>query len=133
MIPRNANINIVPKLTHKWVEDMLAAIGAPMVVRVALRKLMILWSTVIELAGKDRVHRIPVHLLRGLFQGDALSPLLFCLCTAPVSAMLRGGEGFRSDFLEEPLTHLSFMDDLKCYEEHKEELTAIAGGHTQVF
>lgn len=56
-----------------------------------------------------------------------MSPLLFCLCTAPVSAMLRGGGGFRGDFLEEPFTHLSFMDDLKCYEEHKEELTATAG------
>ncbi len=35
--------------------------------------------------GEDAV-RIHIHLRRGLFQGDAL---LFCLCAAPLSSMLR--------------------------------------------
>jgi len=52
---------------------------------------------------------------RGLFQGDALSPLLFCLCIAPLSHGLRKEKDLKVDILDEPLTHLFFMDDLKLY------------------
>ena len=61
-----------------------------------------------------------VRFVRGLYQGDSLSPLLFCLCIAPLSHVLRAGGGFRSAFHEEPITHVF----LKVYEESKEELEA---------
>ncbi len=66
---------------------------------------------------------IPVSLKRGLFQGDSLSPLLFCLCVAPVSHQLRKGQGYNSKHQSEPITHLMFVDDLKVYEETPERMT----------
>ena len=66
--------------------------------------------------GEGKVS-IPINFHRGLFQGDALSPLLFCLCTAPLSLVLRETRGVRSEFQRAALTHLMFMDDLKVYSE----------------
>ena len=60
---------------------------------------------------------------RGLFQGDSLSPLLFCLCVAPLSHRLRQREGFQSRWQTKAVTHLMFMDDLKVYEESEEVMT----------
>ena len=109
---------------HPWVRDMLRAVRAPRLVRRTIKRLMKMWRTNVELCGGDKTIRIPVTFRRGLYQGDSLSPLLFCLCVAPLSAMLNSGGGFGSDFQEMPLTHLSFVDDFKLYEESQDELEA---------
>ncbi len=83
---------------------------------------MPLWETDIELDTEKGKVRLPVRLERGLFQGDSLSPLLFCLCIAALSHGLRKRAGFRSEFHDDPVTHLSFMDDLKVYAENEEQL-----------
>ena len=64
----------------------------------------------------------PISLNRGIFQGDSLSPLLFCLCVALMSHRLRKGQGFAGEFQKTPLTHLMFMDDLKVYEKSRSQL-----------
>ena len=56
-----------------------------------------------------------IHYRRGLFQGDALSPLLFCLCVAPLSIGLRSVTGYSPKFTPSPVTHQMFVDDLKVY------------------
>jgi len=56
-----------------------------------------------------------VQYRRGLFQGDALSPLLFCLSVTPLSYGLRNTTGYPARFLTNPATHLMFVDDLKVY------------------
>ena len=62
---------------------------------------------------------------RGLFQGDSLSPLLFCLCLAPLSHALREMDGYRCGLLDEPITHQLFMDDLKVYAKGKKALGVV--------
>lgn len=109
---------------HKWLYDMLKTIEAPQQVQKALQKLIPKWKTVIELVGEKGKIGIPITFRRGLFQGDSLSPLLFCLSVAPLSHALRSGGGYRSQFQMEPLTHLMFMDDLKVYEQSPQELEA---------
>lgn len=94
---------------HRWIEDMLEAIEAPEIVQRALTKLIPLWKTRIELLGETRMIVSPVTFRRVLYQGDSLSPLLFCLCVAPLSSALRKGGGFNSQFQREPVTHLMFM------------------------
>ena len=64
------------------------------------------------------------HFNRGLFQGDSLSPLLFCLCVAPLPHYLRQEVGFQSQWQTWAVTHLMFMDDLKLYEKSEEEMNA---------
>ena len=53
---------------------------------------------------------------------DSLSPLLFCLNIAPISQALRECKGFRMVYLDYPVMHLFFMDDLKVYAESSNAL-----------
>ena len=110
---------------HPWVKNVLKAMRAPRLVTKVIERLMTKKGrTEIELWGGTVTHRLPVTFRRDLYQGDSLSPLLFCLSVAPLSELLISGGGFDSEFQCKPLTHLSFMDDMKLYEESREELEA---------
>ena len=61
---------------------------------------------------------------RGVFQGDSLSPLLYCLSIVPISHTLRKTRGYRLLYLERPVTHQYFMDDLKVYANSSNALDA---------
>ena len=112
---------------HPWVREVLKAVRAPKLVRRCLGKVIPLWRTHLEIPVGESTRRAEVQFKRGLYQGDSLSPLLFCLCVAPLSLALKAGGGFLSRFQSEAVTHLIFMDDLKIYEESGEELEATLG------
>jgi hypothetical protein len=107
---------------HNWLRKVLKAINTPRVVRTIIDSLIPMWQTDIELQTAEGLARIPIRLKRGLFQGDSLSLLLFCLCVAPLSHALSKRKGFNSDYQVKVITHLMFMDDLKLYEESRGEL-----------
>ena len=44
-----------------------------------------------------------------------LSPLLFCLFSVPISSILNPAAGYHCLHVEEPLTHILYMDDLKLF------------------
>lgn len=110
----------------RWINKVLKAIRAPVEVRRLVRKLVPLWKTEIEIQTTNGPKSIPVQLKRGVFQGDSLSPLLFCMCIAPLSRELRKRPGFSSRYQAEPVKHMFFMDDLKVYEQDKETLDETA-------
>eukprot|EP00794_Sanderia_malayensis_P004131 gene4131-biopygen2592 len=53
--------------------------------------------------------------MRGLFQGHSLSPLLFCLATAPLSTALRRRSTPYMIRDNITISHLLYMDDLNVY------------------
>ena len=53
---------------------------------------------------------------RGIFQGDALSPLLFVIVMMLLSHILRKyAAGYKLSKLQEKLNHLMYMDDIKLF------------------
>jgi len=61
----------------------------------------------------------PIHIQLGIYQGDSLSPLWFCLALNPLSYLLNRtncGFGIHSGNQERRrLNHLLYMDDIKLY------------------
>ena len=50
-----------------------------------------------------------------LFQGDALSPLLFVIAMMPLNYIFRRCTGYKFDKLQEKINHLMHMDDIKLF------------------
>lgn len=106
-------------VSHEWILAMLWMYRFhPSLVRF-IERCMILWQTRLCLRVADeQLTTAPVHIRRGIFQGDTLSPLLFCLAIAPISTELdRLAVGFHLRYgdVECHLSHLMYMDDIKLY------------------
>ncbi|KAI5728003.1 hypothetical protein M8J77_009993 [Diaphorina citri] len=74
--------------------------------------------------GANEVRTGKIMFKRGIYQGDPLSSLLFCLCLNPLSNILNTSPfGYKIDMKEEfRVTHLFYMDDLKIYANGEEQL-----------
>jgi hypothetical protein len=65
-----------------------------------------------------------IKINRGIFQGDSLSPLLFCIALIPITNELnRSNCGYRIYGTERKISHLLYIDDLKLIERSEELLT----------
>ncbi len=103
------------RVPHRWVHRMLRVVQAPKPVRKCIRNIMRLWQSEFTIwSGKNKESTL-IRYKSGLFQGDSLSPLLFCLCTAPMSWALSKNRGVFSNVLGKTITHTLFIDDLKIY------------------
>ena len=90
----------------------------PVLVR-AIEMLMRNWSTKLQLQSENEMRESEyIKYLRGIFQGDSLSLLLFLLTVNPMPFLLNTTEGYT---LGKPgdrnlnITHLFFVDELKLF------------------
>ena len=59
----------------------------------------------------------------GIFQGDSISPLLFCICLIPLTEQLnRLKRGYEEHTTKSKISHLLYMDELKLITKSEEEL-----------
>ena len=59
----------------------------------------------------------------GIFQGDSLSPLLFCICLISLTEQLnRLNTGYEEHITKTKISQLLYMDDLKLTAKSEEEL-----------
>jgi hypothetical protein len=68
-----------------------------------------------------------LSIKRGIFQGDSLSPLWFCIALNPLSRMLRSS-GYGYILKKNPdlrISHQFYMDDLKHYAKNPDHLTSM--------
>ena len=78
--------------------------------------------------GRCRVTTGNISRRRGIFQGDTLSPLLFCLALNPISFGLnRLPLGYRVSCRDAELTinHSWYMDDIKLYGKPTKDVTTL--------
>ena len=62
------------------------------------------------------------RIKRAIFQGDSLSPLLFCLALVPLTSELAtSGYGYKISSTSAPISNLFYMDDLKLYSKNEQE------------
>jgi len=65
----------------------------------------------------------PIQIRRGIFQGDSLSPLLFCIALFPLTNELNRADcGYQVHGTERKISHLLYMDDLKLLGRNENEL-----------
>jgi len=85
---------------------------------------MTYWRTCICLHTENECTETEdIKIQCGIFQGDSLSPLLFCICLIPLMDQLnRLNTGYEEHITNTKISHLLYMDDLKLIAESEEEL-----------
>ena len=108
--------NSVP---HKWIIKCLNLYK----IDETTKKFLILttktWKTNIYLpTEKGCIATYHLYFTRGIFQGDSLSPLLFCIALIPITNLLkRNNVGYKIS--ETKASNLLYIDDLKYMQKTK--------------
>ena len=100
---------------HSWIMKCMEIYKICPVVTQFITAAMRTWKPTLVLnhPGGSLTSR-PINIKSGIFQGDSLSPLLFCMALAPLSPVLQeSGCGY--EIQGQKINHLFFMDDLKTY------------------
>ena len=113
-------------IPHSWIKKVISMYKiAPNIIKF-LEESMKQWSINLHLYhGSGSVDINSIKIKRGIFQGDSLSPLLFCICLDPLSKLLNNSNtGYKLKENNETVTvsHLLYMDDLKLYAKSIKEL-----------
>ncbi|KAL1448229.1 hypothetical protein WDU94_006605 [Cyamophila willieti] len=110
-------------LPHTWIIKTLEIYKiCPTIIdfmKVSMRQ----WQTEMSLFFEGGVIKTRnIQIKRGIYQGDSLSPLLFCLALIPLTNMLnqeRIGYEIERNIR---INHLLYMDDLKLFAKNEEEI-----------
>ncbi|XP_044766273.1 uncharacterized protein LOC123322393 [Coccinella septempunctata] len=110
---------------HTWLLKVLEMHGISQKVIELLKHLMKTWRTALSMrSGNSAIRSEQIKINRGIFQGDTLSPIWFCLALNPLSLILKNTKyGYViSKTRQVAITHRLFMDDLKLYGANSEQL-----------
>ena len=110
---------------HEWILRSLELFKVSPRVVGFLKHNMKNWKTQLTLTHESgTLMSDNINIKRGIFQGDSLSPLLFCISLIPLSLELNSlGYGYK--IRTERITHLFYMDDLKLYAKDDNELEGL--------
>ena len=107
---------------HSWILEVLSLYKVNSSLVNFISASMNLWNTMLTV-NELFVGNVSINC--GIFQGDSLSPLLFCLALNPLSEIIQStpyGYKFRSGIL---VQHLLYMDDLKLYGRNENDLNLL--------
>ena len=110
---------------HTWILESLETYNISPVIVNFLKQSMKNWKTTLHLNSLNQdLTSSKIDINCGIFQGDSLSPLLFCLCLIPLSMELnRANLGYKIS--EKAISHLFYMDDLKLYAKNDNDLEGL--------
>ena len=114
---------------HEWLFTDLKLAKVPNKIIEAIRKFSNQWSTNLIINGKSETFMSDlIRYLRGIFQSDSLSVLLFILAVNPLSLVLNELKGYKMGSTSNRntnITHLFFVDDLKLYASNLQKATKL--------
>ena len=85
-----------------------------------IEKTMKTWRVKLIVGGKTLAE---TKIQRGIFQGDALSPLQFIIAMMPLNHILRKyTAGYKLTKSQENKNHLMYMDNVKLFAKNEKEL-----------
>jgi hypothetical protein len=69
------------------------------------------------------IERADIEIHRGIFQGDSLTPLLFCISLIrPPQQLYKLNTGYEEDTTTKKVSHVFYMNDLKLRGKTMEEI-----------
>ena len=81
------------------------------------------WRVELTAGGRSLAE---TKIQRRIFQGDALSPLLFIIAMIPLNHILRKcTAGYKLSGSQEKINHLMYMDDIKLFAKKEKELETL--------
>ena len=115
---------------HTWLVKSLRIYVIEARIINCLSTMMQKWSTIFHVRGqKEAVRTDPIRIKRGLYQGDSLSPLWFCLALNPLSMLLKEstiGFSIRNNRrVMYIINHLLYMGDQKLYATTRDKLNQL--------
>jgi hypothetical protein len=112
------------RVPHNWIIKSLQLIGINEKVIAFTKKAMTYWKKCMRLQAENEfIETEDIKIDCGIFQGDSLSPLLFCICLIPLmEQMNRLNTGYEQHITKAKISHLLYMDDLKLTAKSEEEL-----------
>ncbi len=115
-------------LPHSWIIEILNIYKLSPEIRTFLQTSMKNWKTNIKLYHTEGVLTVNnISIKRGIFQGDSLSPLLFCIALIPLTNILnKDNFGFQIDH-NIKVSHLLYLDDLKIFTRTEKEMKQALG------
>jgi len=107
---------------HSWIKEILETYKIEPTLRHFIEKLIPLWRTRLNLHTEGETITTKELAIRSvIFQGDSLSPLIFCIALFPLSRQLHGaGTGFKLG--KKKISHLLYIGNLKVYANDDEEM-----------
>jgi len=111
-------------VSHSWIIKSLELIGINNTVISFTKKVMSYWRTCLCLHPENKlIETEDIKIQCGIFQGDSLSPLQFCICLIPVTEQLnRLNTGYEEHTTKTKISHILHMDDLRLIAKKEEEL-----------
>ena len=107
---------------HSWITSVLELLKVAGNTRKFIKGSMEHWNTILE---NDRQELGRVHIRRGIFQGDSLSPLMFVMSMIPLTYVLRKVKPAYTTKDKNSINHLLYMDDLKLYGKSQNDITSL--------
>jgi len=103
------------RVPHSWIIKSLELTGINNKVISFTKKVVSYWRKRMRLHTENKlIETEDIKIQCGIFQGDSLSPLPFCICLIPLTEQLnRLNTGYEEHTTKTKISHLLYMDDLK--------------------